>query len=152
MTPPRPPLPPRPTVPISVPPHRDSSSELMFEMVREIIDERNRDYLDGLSVRALNLRLNEHAAFDEKRHGELEGRIRELEKASAKQEGVMDTGRFQLPQGGIPQLPPVAINIGGDKHSKRPSMMKALMDPRTIAAIIGGASLLGHIILKALHF
>jgi hypothetical protein len=119
----------------------------MFEMVREIIDERNRDYRDGLSVRALNLRLNEHAAFDEKRHTELETRIRELERASAKQEGVMDTGRFQ-----IPQLPPVAINLGGDKsHSKRPSL-RGLLDPRTITAIIGGASLLGHLILRLLHF
>ena len=145
-----PPLPPRPLPPISVPPKRDSSAELIFEMMREIIDERNRDYRDGLSLRALNQRLTEHAAFDEKRHGEIEMRIREVERASAKQEGVMDTGRFQLGPGGIP---PIAINF--DKPSKRPShhsALKALSDPRTIAALIGAVSLLGHLILKLLHF
>ena len=134
-----------------MPPKRDSSAELIFEMMREIIDERNRDYRDGLSLRALNQRLTEHAAFDEKRHVELEVRLRDLERTTAKQEGVMDTGRFQLPQ-----LPPVAINVGGDKgHSKRPShhsALKALSDPRTIAAIIGAVSLLGHAVLRLLHF
>ena len=130
-----------------MPPRRDSSAELIFEMMREIIDERNRDYRDGLSLRALNQRLTEHAAFDEKRHGEIEMRIREVERASAKQEGVMDTGRFNLP------AQPIAINF--DKASKRPShhsALKALSDPRTIAAIIGAMSLLGHAILKLLHF
>jgi hypothetical protein len=114
-------------------------------MIRELLEEKSQDYRDGIpSLRGLNQRLTEHAAFDEKRHGELEARIRDLEKVSSRQEGVMDTGRFNVQ--------PTTIHI--EKPSKRPSghpIAKVLFDPRTIATIISVVTLGLHALLRLLR-
>jgi len=114
--------------------------------MREALAERAKDLNDGLSVRSLFGRLAEHAAFDEKRHGELENRIRTLEHQAARSEGL-DTGRFQLPP---QQLPPVAINVNG-KPSKRPSMMllEAAKKP-AMMILIALATVLAHAIVRLL--
>jgi hypothetical protein len=128
----------------------DSSHDLLIGMIKEIIDERTRDYRDGLSLRALNQRLTEHAAFDEKRHGELETRIRDLEQKAAKQEGQIDTGRFLLPPPG--QLPVVTINAGG--RSKRPShpILSGLIEnPKAVMTLIALVTVLAHAILRLLR-
>ena len=126
-----------------------SSNDLLLELMRESLAERARDLNDGLSVRSLSRRVEEHAAFDEKRHGEMEGRIRDLEKHVARSEGV-DTGRFQLPP--PQQLPAVAVNLK-TTSSKRPSAFIGAVakDPKTLMALIGLLTVLAHAILRLLR-
>jgi hypothetical protein len=128
-------------------PPQDSSNELLLEVLREMASERATDRNDGLTVRSLNRRLDEHSIHDEKKHEALEGRIRSLETAAAFHEGATDTGRF-------PAVAPVAINLNGGPRSKRPSghpVLKGLMEnPKAVLALIGALTVLAHAILKFL--
>jgi hypothetical protein len=96
-----------------MPDRPNSSNDLVLEMMREVISERQRDQNDGITPRSLNRRLEEHAEHDEKRHDEHEARIRKLEEQATRSEAHVETGRYILP--------PVAINMG-DRPTKRPSI------------------------------
>lgn len=127
-----------------------SSNDLLFELLREMIEERSRDQRDGITIRALNRQLSEHSEVDDRRLREFDGRLRDLEKSAAKAEGAIDTGRWQLPPA---QLPPTQINIDSrSKRSDRPSIVvAALKQPQVIAGIIAGATLVAHLLLRLLH-
>jgi hypothetical protein len=123
-----------------------------------MVAERGQDQADGITLRALNRQLAEHTIADEQRHRDIEARLRDdfdkrlrMVEAHAAFEEKMQTGRFNAP---IQQLPPVTVNFdptGG--RSKRPSIpviAKVLADPKAMTAIIGGLSLLGHVLLRLL--
>lgn len=95
---------------------RDSSNELLNEILREIVTERGRDQSEGLTLRSLERRLATHSEHDDRVYDRLEERVRTLENQAARAEGHDDMrtpGQFQ------PM--PVAINLGNGLRSKRPS-------------------------------
>jgi hypothetical protein len=131
-------------------PGPDSSNDLLLELLREMVQERAADRNDGLSLRALNRRITEHADFDERRHGDFDDRVRVLERLVAKTEGQMDTGRYLLPSPG--QLPTVTVNTGA--RSKRPShpiLAGLIENPKAILTLIALLTVLAHAVLKLLH-
>jgi hypothetical protein len=96
-----------------------SSNDLVLEMMREVISERQRDLGDGISPRSLNRRFEDHAEHDEKRHDEHEARIRKLEEQATRSEAHTETGRYILPA--------IPINYSdGAPKSKRPSISPLL--------------------------
>jgi hypothetical protein len=113
-----------------MPPAPTSSNDLILEMMREVISERQQDLGNGISPRSLNRRLEEHAEHDEKvlkehterserLHDEHERRIRVLEERATRSEAHTETGRYILPQ--------TAINYSdGPPKSKRPSISPLL--------------------------
>jgi len=103
---------------------RVSSNDLLFELLQEIVRERQRDMGEGITLRALNKRFDEHLAEDERRHEKSDDRIRKLEEHMARSEAhVETTARFI-----IPPTPPVAqVTINGN-HSKRPTITKGLKE------------------------
>jgi hypothetical protein len=103
-------------------PERTSSNDLLFELLQEIVRERQRDMGEGITLRALNKRFDEHLAEDERRHEKSDDRIRKLEEHAARSEAHVETGRFIIPP------PPIAqVTINGN-HSKRPTITKGLKE------------------------
>jgi hypothetical protein len=131
----------------------DTSNDLLMEMLKELLHERSRDMADGITLRVLNRQHADHALADEKRHYAIEERIRELEKASSRQEGVMDTGRFTIQPNPAPQIIPI---IDQRRHSSRPSIVTGAIravvrSPHTITALIAAATVLIHAIMGFFH-
>jgi hypothetical protein len=91
---------------------RTSSHDLLLEQLGELIRDRQRDLSDGLTLRSLQRRLEEHSAFDKQEFDKFEERLREVEQRTAAHT-AMDTGRYQIP--------PTTINLEQPKHSHRPS-------------------------------
>ena len=123
-----------------------------------MVAERGQDQNDGITLRGLNRQLTEHTIADEQRHRDIETRLREdLDKrlrvveVHAMVEEKMQTGRFNLQPPQV--LPPVTVNFdrGDTGRSKRPSIptiAKVLTDPKAITALIGAATILGHVLVK----
>ena len=76
-----------------------SSNDLVLEQVRELIEDRRKELIEGIAPRALSKRLDDHSAASERRHQALEDRIRALEKSQA-----YEDGRFQIPPVTIPRI------------------------------------------------
>jgi DNA-binding transcriptional MerR regulator len=125
----------------------NSSNDLVLEQLRELLEERRRDSADGINLRALNRQLTEHSNYDEKRHGEIEERIREVEQTLARVQGEA-TGRFHIPP------PVVSTNNNGSRNSRRPStppwIAEVTKKPAMII-LIALATVLAHALLKLLH-
>jgi hypothetical protein len=98
-------------------PDRNSSNELLTEMLREILAERARDHSDGLTLRSIDRRLVQQTEHSDRAHDRLEERVRLLETRQARTEGHDD---MHTPAMGFPPVP-VAINLGQGHRSKRPS-------------------------------
>jgi hypothetical protein len=128
-------------------PDRSSSNDLVLEQIRELLEERRRDTFDGINLRALNRQLSEHSVYDEKRHGEIEARIREVEQNVAHMKGEA-TGRFNIPPVALPIITPMS------SRSKRPStppwLARVTEKPATII-LVALATVLIHALLKLLH-
>jgi hypothetical protein len=103
-----------------MPQERTSSHDLILELMQEIIDERRKDMADGLTLRSLRQTVIAHTEHDDRGFDAIDKRLRELEQAAARSEGLA-TGRFNIPPLApiAPmQIPPVVINA----RSHRPSM------------------------------
>jgi hypothetical protein len=94
-----------------------SSNDLILELMRDALNERARDQADGLTLRSLDRRLEKHEEFDREEFAAITEALGKLREKAARMSGhadAMDTGSFHIP--------PVAINVGEPKHSKRPSV------------------------------
>jgi hypothetical protein len=133
-------------------PEHNSSNDLILEMMREVVEERRRDMADGLTLRSLQGMVRAHTDHDDRGFDAIEKRLRELENAAARSEGLA-TGRFNIPPLApiAPmQIPPVVINA----RSHRPSMpwLASLVKPVTkqvvpyaiVAAMIAASHLLAR--------
>lgn len=128
----------------------ESSNDLLLEMLREFLRERSQDAREGITLRSVNRQITQHVDGDDRRHLEIETRLRDLERLTAKTEGVMDTGRFHVPPVG-------SVNISGvgdnrKSRSDRPSIVvAALKQPAIVSTLIGAATLVAHLLLRLLH-
>jgi hypothetical protein len=126
-----------------------SSNDLILEQLRELLEERRRDFGDGINLRALNRQLAEHTIADEKRHDAIDERIREVEQDVSRVQGEA-TGRFNIP----PPPHTVAMPIVTPLRSKRPStppwLARVTEKPMTII-LVALATVLIHALLKLLH-
>jgi hypothetical protein len=87
-----------------------------MEEIRTLLADRSRDMQEGLTLRSLDKRLDEHLKFDAKEFDEIARQLLELRERLARSDGrasAMDTGNFHIP--------PTTINLGPQK-SKRPSI------------------------------
>lgn len=121
-----------------MPPGPTSSNDLILEQIRSLIDERQRELADGLTLRSVLRTVEAHGARDDKVHEELEKRVRELEIAR----GEPGTGRFQIPP--YPQMVLPAAK------SKRPSFPPWLSPKSPVVqwaaiAILGLAHVLSRV-------
>lgn len=100
---------------------RNSSNELVFELVREMLAERGKDLSEGLTLRSLERRLAERNAQDDRRFDRLEERLRELEQGQARTQGHED--RTLTPAAAFtPFQMPVNFGAPPAVRSKRPSL------------------------------
>jgi len=119
-----------------------SSNDLVLEQLRELLAIRQKELEEGLSLRAVSRRLDEHLVNSITRYDDLEKRVRALELHDPVQ-----TGRFQIP-------PPVAvpIEVRTREVSKRPTLgpwIKAaarapLVKWGFVVVIIVGSNLMGR--------
>jgi hypothetical protein len=102
-------------------PDRNSSNELVWELMREVLQERGKELSEGLSLRSLDRRLVDHTGQDDRRFDRLESRLRELEQGLARTQGHED--RNMTPAMGFQPLG-IPINMGSPPamRSKRPSI------------------------------
>jgi len=141
-------------------PERTSSNDLLLEEMRQFLESRRRDIEDGITLRALNRQLSEHTEADEKRHKELDDRLRDwykelddrvrlIAEANAKHSGQIETGSWKLPPPG--QVPIIISNGAKSKRPSHPLLAGMFDDPKRVAALIGAATLLAHALLRLLH-
>jgi DNA-binding transcriptional MerR regulator len=131
---------------------RNSSNDLILEQIRELLEERRRDSMDGINLRALNRQLSEHTIADEKRHDAIDERIREVEQTISRVQGEA-TGRFNIAPVHTVVVPPMSAN--GNRNSRRPStsppwIVEVTKKPAMII-LIALATVLAHALLKLLH-
>lgn len=127
-----------------MPPGPTSSNDLILEMIREVISERQRDQADGLTLRSVQRSVESHASRDDKVHEAIEKRLRELEDAKSRAEGhEIGTGRYQ-----IPAYPPLVLPVAA--KSKRPSLPPWL-SPKSPIVQWAAIALLGlaHVLSRA---
>jgi hypothetical protein len=108
-------------------PGATSSNDLVLEMLRELLAERQHDMSEGLTLRALRRLLTEHMERNAQDFRELEGRVRKLEDHASRSDGRVETGSWILPPGGMGgaarnQIPPVSVNVETSRRSHRPSI------------------------------
>jgi hypothetical protein len=99
---------------------RDSSNELLTEMLRELLAERGRDQNDGLTLRALDRRLTDHSSHDDRMWDRIDDRLRAVENEAAR-----GSARDDMAPGTPAAFPPMVmpINFGAPSvKSKRPSI------------------------------
>jgi hypothetical protein len=101
---------------------RNSSNELVWELMREVLAERGKDLSEGLTLRSVDRRLIERTAQDDRRFDRLEDRLRILEQAQSRLQGHDD--RALTPAAAFAPFAGVPINIGAPPavRSKRPSI------------------------------
>jgi hypothetical protein len=103
-------------------PDRNSSNELVWELMREMLAERGRDLSEGLTLRSLERRLAERNAQDDRRFDRFEERLRALEQGQSRIQGHEDRTLTPAtafsPFSGIP----VHMGIPPAVKSKRPSL------------------------------
>jgi hypothetical protein len=102
-------------------PDRNSSNELVWELMREVLQERGKELSEGLSLRSLDRRLVDHTGQDDRRFDRLEERIRDLEQGQSRMQGHED--RNLTPAMGFQPLG-IPINMAAPPamRSKRPSI------------------------------
>ena len=105
-----------------------------------MLAERGRDMADGLSLRSLVRRVEEHGMHDERRFDRLEGRLRELEQGLARTQGHED--RNLTPGAFAPLAVPINMGPAVSVRSKRPSL-----PPWAKAAIKPAAHWLGMVLI-----
>jgi hypothetical protein len=125
---------------------RSSSNDLILEQIRQLLDDQQRDLRDGLTLRSLDKRLDEHLKFDAKEFEAIAEQILSMRERLARIDGradAMDTGSFHVP--------PVAINVDAGPKTKRPSMppwLKAAAKPLShwfgVVVIAAAVHLLGR--------
>jgi hypothetical protein len=113
-----------------MPVDRNSSNELLTEMLRELLAERGRDVNDGLTLRALDRRLTDHSSHDDRMWDRIDDRLRKVEQEAARGAARDD---MNIPTPAAFPVAPIAINMGGgNPKSKRPSLpsiMKSAAKP-----------------------
>lgn len=111
-----------------------------------MLDARQKELEEGLSLRGLARRFDQHLVNSATAHAELEARVRDLERSDATQ-----TGRFQIPPMTVPTVP-TKIELTRSS-SKRPTTIGPILKAisRTpyikwglIVATIIGSNLLGR--------
>lgn len=101
-------------------PDRHSSNELLFELVREFLTEHGRDTADGITLRGLDRKFNDHLGAEERMRDRFDQRLLELEKAVARGSAFDD---IPTPSAFTPLAVP--MNYGPQPpqvRSKRPSI------------------------------
>jgi hypothetical protein len=102
-------------------PDRNSSNELVWELMREMLAERGKDLSEGLTLRSVERRLVDHTGQDDRRFDRLEDRLRVLENAQSRLQGHED--RTLTPAAAFApfQMP---VNFGSPPavKSRRPSI------------------------------
>lgn len=109
-------------------PDRNSSNELVLELMREMLAERGKDMSEGLTLRSVDRRLVERNAQDDRRFDRLEDRLRKVETEQARTAGHVEGEDLKTPafSFNIPGAPAPA------KISKRPALpswAKAALGP-----------------------
>jgi hypothetical protein len=99
---------------------RNSSNELVFELMREMLAERGKDLSEGLTLRSLDRRLSDRLGQDDRRFDRLEERLRALEQSQARTQGHED--RMTPAAAFSPFGIPVHMGAPPPMRSKRPSL------------------------------
>ena len=134
-------------------PDRNSSNELVWELMREVLQERGKELSEGLSLRGLDRRLVDHTGQDDRRFDRLEERLRTLEQGQSRMQGHEDRSNL-TPAAFTPFGVPINMGSPPAVRSKRPSIpawAKAAVKPAAhwlgmvlIALVVAAASRCEH--------